>query len=72
MLCVIWYNLYNLEHVENTNGRVLLLVKLQASNGNKSGKASDIINKKMGLNLIYRSAMLDGLFVRFLISGALL
>ena len=28
MLCVIWYHLYNLKNVKNTNGGVLLLVKL--------------------------------------------
>ena len=26
----IWYHIYNLENVKNTNGGVLLLVKLQA------------------------------------------
>ena len=28
---MIWYHLYNLKNVKNTNGGVLLLVKLQAS-----------------------------------------
>ena len=38
MLGAIWYHLYNLENVENSNGGVLLLVKLQtkACNFNKS------------------------------------
>ena len=27
MLCAIWYHLYNLKNVKNTNGGVLLLVK---------------------------------------------
>ena len=31
MLCAIWYHLYNLKNVKNTQGGVLLLVKLQAS-----------------------------------------
>ena len=30
MRCAIWYHLYNLKNVKNTDGRVLLLVKLQA------------------------------------------
>ena len=30
MLCVIWYHLYNLKNVKQTDGGVLLLVKLQA------------------------------------------
>ena len=29
MLCAIWYHFYNLKHVQNTHGGVLLLVKLQ-------------------------------------------
>ena len=29
-LCAIWYHLYNLKNLKNTNGGVLLLVKLQA------------------------------------------
>ena len=29
--CVIWYHLYSLKNVKNTHGRVLILVKLQAS-----------------------------------------
>ena len=31
MLCAISYHLYNLKNVKNTNGGVLLLVKLQTS-----------------------------------------
>ena len=31
MLCAIWYYLYNLKNVQNTRGRVLILVKLQAT-----------------------------------------
>ena len=31
MFCAIWYHLYNLKNVKNTQGGVLLLVKLQAS-----------------------------------------
>ena len=30
MRCAIWYHLYNLKNVKNTNGVVLILVKLQA------------------------------------------
>ena len=30
MRCAIWYHLYNLKNVKNTNGGVLILVKLQA------------------------------------------
>ena len=30
MPCTIWYHLYNLKHVKNTHGGVLLSVKLQA------------------------------------------
>ena len=30
MLSAIWYHLYNLKNLKNTNGGVLLLVKLQA------------------------------------------
>ena len=29
MFCAIWYHLYNLKNVKNTDGGVLLLVKLQ-------------------------------------------
>ena len=38
MRCAIWYHLYNLKHVKNTHGGVLLLVKSQAKacNFNKS------------------------------------
>ena len=57
MRCAIWYHLYNLKNVKNTNGGVLLLVKLQASitlfhgffsrflnctNGTKSRNASNM------------------------------
>ena len=28
MRCVFWYHLYNLKHMKNTHGGVLLLVKL--------------------------------------------
>ena len=31
MLCAIWYHLHNSKNVKKTHGRVLLLVKLQAS-----------------------------------------
>ena len=31
MRCAIWYHLYNLKHVKNTHGGVLILVMLQAS-----------------------------------------
>ena len=31
MFWAIWYHLYNFKNVKNTHGRVLLLVKLQAS-----------------------------------------
>ena len=34
MRCAIWYHLYNLKNVKNTHGRVLLLVKLQATKSN--------------------------------------
>ena len=30
MCCTIWYHLYNLKNVQNTDGGVLLLAKLQA------------------------------------------
>ena len=30
MRCAIWYHLWNLENVKNTDGGVLFLVKLQA------------------------------------------
>ena len=30
-LRVIWYHLYNLKHMKNNHGRVILLVKLQAT-----------------------------------------
>ena len=30
MRCTFWYYLYNLKHVKNTHGGVLILVKLQA------------------------------------------
>ena len=39
-LCAIWYHLYNLQNVKNTHEGVLLLVKLQTTNGTKSCKAS--------------------------------
>ena len=31
MLCAIWYHLHNLKNVKNTDGRVFLLAKLDAS-----------------------------------------
>ena len=31
MRCAIWHHLYNLKHMKNTHGGVLILVKLQAS-----------------------------------------
>ena len=31
MRCAIWYYLYNFKNVKNTHGKVLILVKLQAS-----------------------------------------
>ena len=31
MLCAIWYHLYNLKNMKNTQGGVILLLKLQAS-----------------------------------------
>ena len=31
MLYAIWHHLYNLKHMENTHGGMLLLVKLQTS-----------------------------------------
>ena len=31
VICAIWYHLYNLKNLKNTNGGVPLLVKLQAS-----------------------------------------
>ena len=31
MGCTIWYHLYNFKNVKNTQGGVLILVKLQAS-----------------------------------------
>ena len=34
MFCAIWYHLYYSKNVKNTNGGVLLLVKLQASTYN--------------------------------------
>ena len=34
ILCAIWCHLYNFRNVKNTNGRVLLLVKLQAKASN--------------------------------------
>ena len=56
MRCAIWYHLHNLENVENTNGGVLLLVKLKkkilhgcfsrflnCANGTKLRKASHMI-----------------------------
>ena len=30
MLCAVWYHSYSLKNMKNTNGGVLLLVKLQA------------------------------------------
>ena len=36
MLCAIWYHLYNLEKAKSTHGGVLLLVKLQVCNFDKS------------------------------------
>ena len=61
MRCSIWYHLYNLKSAKNTNGRVLLSVKLQAlkatllhpcflcflncTNGTKSRKASHMKKK---------------------------
>ena len=30
MRCAIWYHFYNLKNMKNTNGGVLILVKLQA------------------------------------------
>ena len=36
MCYAIWYQLYNLNNVEKTNGRALLLVKLNACNFTKS------------------------------------
>ena len=34
MLCAVWCSLYNFKNVKNTTGRMLLLVKLQASTCN--------------------------------------
>ena len=31
MFCAIWYLLYNFKNVENTNGGVILLLKLKPS-----------------------------------------
>ena len=54
-LCAIWYHLYNLKNVKNTNGGVLLLVTLlhgcfsrilYCINGTKSHKAPHIIQYK--------------------------
>ena len=58
MLEAIWYHLYNLKHtknMENTHGRVLLLVKLQVFSLNcttdtKSCKVSYIINQYLNWN----------------------
>ena len=60
MLCGIWYHLYNLKNMNNTNGRVLLLACnftksktvffsrfLNCTNGNKPSKASHMsINRE--------------------------
>ena len=43
MFCAIWYHLYNLKNVKNTHGGVLILVKLQATNGTKSHNASYMV-----------------------------
>ena len=43
MLSAIWYNLYNLKKVRSTHGRVLLLVKLQASACDFNKKHSSIV-----------------------------
>ena len=57
MFCAIWYHLGNVKNVQNTPGRVLFLVQLQAlaspyvfftfcisTNGTKSRKASYILD----------------------------
>ena len=62
MLCAIWYHLYNLKNVKNTNGGVLpsatILLKvtflhgcftfLNCTNGIKSRKASHITEALQG------------------------
>ena len=44
MCCAIWYHLYNLKHVKNTNGGELFLVKLKTSNREKITNDYDISN----------------------------
>ena len=42
-ISAIWYNLYNLKKMRSTHGRVLLLVKLQASACDFNKKHSSIV-----------------------------
>ena len=53
MLCAIWYHLHNLKNVKNTNGGVLLLVKLQApvncTNATKSHNAPHTLRESDSL-----------------------
>ena len=44
MCCAIWYHLYNLKHVKNTNAGELFLVKLKTSNREKITNDYDISN----------------------------
>ena len=56
MRCAIWHHLYNLRNVKNTHGRVLLLVKVNCTNGTKSRKASHLImeySQQFRKNLLY-------------------
>ena len=50
MLCAIWYHLYNFKNVKNTHGRVLLLVKLQASVFTKLYKWYQIVQRTTNVN----------------------
>ena len=36
MICAVWYHMYNFKEMKNTHGKVLLLVKLQASDAEVS------------------------------------
>ena len=45
MRCAIWYHLYNLKNMKNTQGGVLILVKLQAETHHIAEKPIDIICK---------------------------
>ena len=58
MLYAIWWYLFNLKNAKNTHEEVLLLAKLQATNGTRSRKASQSLKStKYMSDLMIKSQM---------------